>query len=461
MLARPMDCTWLGHAMWLVEAGPLRLLTNPLLAPTHHGGVFELVPPRTVDVEALAPTDFVLVSHRHPNHFDVPSLAQLARLDADSVVVTPNPLVAWAARELGFRTVRTVAPGKLIELDGVRLVTTPSLSADEWGTMFATDDAVVWNQVDTVFSDVASLRAALAASLAALGATRIDLALARWQPMLEIAAPLGHRTAFPYRDYAQLLDQAAAIGARALVPASCSGTHAGPFAWMDRYVFPVGQARFARDLERRAHGLAVLPPLVGARYRVRHGDISVLPDQPIVRVLDAPDPARSTARSRSRRSQIRAWRSQACARAWPPGSPRSWHRRWRPRGPTWASRQRCDSPSTWCSPAAATATRSWSTAPVRASIAASIPTGTRATSWPARCSGRCEGRRHWGDLLLGGALRAVTGLYEVNARGLHPAELSAAFLYYALPYDEAVRRAVRWQVVQATEGRTLRVSRRY
>ncbi|HWB81460.1 MAG TPA: MBL fold metallo-hydrolase, partial [Nannocystaceae bacterium] len=105
-----MELCYLGHAMWLCEAAGLRLLTDPLLAATHHCGVFEVVPRREVDAAALR-ADFVLVSHRHPDHFDVASLDRLAQLDPDSVVVTSDELVAWAARALGFTSVRVVAPG--------------------------------------------------------------------------------------------------------------------------------------------------------------------------------------------------------------------------------------------------------------------------------------------------------------------------------------------------------------
>ena len=35
-----MDWRWLGHAMWLAEAGGVRLVFDPLLEAAHHGGVF-------------------------------------------------------------------------------------------------------------------------------------------------------------------------------------------------------------------------------------------------------------------------------------------------------------------------------------------------------------------------------------------------------------------------------------
>ena len=87
-----MDWTSLGHAGWLIEAAGLRLVCDPLVEVDHHGGVFEVRPRRRLRAAALR-ADFILISHRHPDHFDVRSLAQLAALDPDSVVITPDELV--------------------------------------------------------------------------------------------------------------------------------------------------------------------------------------------------------------------------------------------------------------------------------------------------------------------------------------------------------------------------------
>jgi hypothetical protein len=453
MLAGAVDWTWLGHAMWLVEAGALRLVCDPLLAPTHHGGVFEVVPRRTVVAEALR-ADFVLVSHCHPDHFDVPSLHRLALLDPDSVVITPDPLVAWAAGELGFRTVRVVPPGQLVDLGDVRLVTTPSVSPSEWGAMLATDDAVVWNQVDTVPADAAGLQAWLATSLAALGEPRIDLALVRWQPMLEIAAPLGQRTSFPYRDYAAILEQAAAMDARAVVAASCSGAHTGVFAWLDRYVYPIGEDRFARDLQRRAPGTACLGARIGSTYRVRAHEVHVVRDRAdaLVRIDDDRDP--------------RAWSPFAIPALVDPHVGDADEPTMRARVAVWIEHE--------LAPALAAAWPHMQVeVPLRFAVDVVFPTardgftivvdGARARvdagldpDWDA-CNVVAgsllweviEGRRHWGDVLLAGALRTATRAYAIDAKGLRAARVGETFLYYALSYDDAVRRAARWDVVQA------------
>jgi hypothetical protein len=64
-----------------------------------------------------------------------------------------------------------------------------------------------------------------------------------------------------------------------------------------------------------------------------------------------------------------------------------------------------------------------------------------------------EGRFHWGDVLLGGLLRAVSRAYEVGAGGaVRPGRVGKTFLYYGLPYDEAVRRSVEWEVERALES---------
>ena len=163
--------------MWLAESAGLRLLFDPLLDDLHHGGVFRVWPPRAVQAEALR-ADFVLVSHRHPDHFDVPSLRRLAAIDPETVVVTPDPLVEEAARAVGFRTVQRVGPGQRVSLDGATLVTTPSQDPDEWGAALADASGLVWNMVDTTFATPDAVRAVRQGLCAAVGRSQIDLLLA-------------------------------------------------------------------------------------------------------------------------------------------------------------------------------------------------------------------------------------------------------------------------------------------
>ncbi|MCA9658071.1 MAG: MBL fold metallo-hydrolase [Myxococcales bacterium] len=442
-----MDWSHLGHAMWLVEAAGLRLLCDPLLEPTHHGGVFEVVPAREVDAEGLRP-DFILVSHRHTDHFDVPSLHRLARLDPESVVVTPDPLVEWAARALGFRTIQRVGQGQRVDLDGVTLITTPSIDPDEWGVMVATADGVVWNQVDSVLRDAAAVGDVAARCLAELGADALALALVRWQPLLEIAAPLGRQTSFPYRAYAALLDEVVATGARAVVPASAGAAHVGAYRWMDRYVYPIGEARFRRDLAAAAPAIRGLPNTIGGRYEVRGGEVELLPEgaRALVELTGAPDPRgyRPTAipavcdpdpfgADPSRmRAVVEAWvrgpLADGLARAFPAMA--------------------CDGPLRFAVEVVFPASVDAYTLTVDARGA----TARRGLDddWDALNEiagsllwGVLDGRLHWGDVLLSGALRTSTRAYSVRGGHLAPANVAETFLYYGLSYDDAVERAIR------------------
>lgn len=442
-----MDWLCLGHAMWLVEAGGLRLLFDPLLGPTHHGGVFEVVPRRTIVAAALRP-DFILVSHRHPDHFDVPSLRRLISLDPESVIVTPDPLVADAARQLGARSVRLVAPGHRVDLDGVALVTTPSLAPDEWGAMVATADGVAWNQVDTVLTDADHVRRVAAAGLAALGARDLALALVRWQPLLEVAAQLGRRTAFPYNDYAALLAAAVATDARTVVPSAAGEAYTAAWQAMNHRVYPVAEPRFLRDLAAASPTTRGLPCLAGARYRVRAGEVVCTPDAAADLLapgepgdprtyspLDSPpvhDPGLPDVDAAVVRADIDAWvrgpLARGLARArWPPLRLVLDVRL--PAGPeVYTLTTRAD---------AVTVERGrdddWDALNI---VAGSL-------LWEV-----LQARRHWGDVLLSGALRACTRAYHVDAAGLRPLPLGDIFLYHGLGYDESVQRAVQ----RAVEG---------
>lgn len=436
--------------MWLVEAVGLRLLFDPLLSPEHHGGVFETVPRRHVHAEALRP-DFVLVSHRHPDHFDVPSLHRLAQLDPDAVVVTPDALVAWAARALGFRTVHVLAAGQRVELDGVELVSTPSLGPDEWGMVIASGGAVAWNQVDAVLRDPAHVRRVLEHTLPAVGAARVDLAIVRWQPMLEIAAVLGHRVGFPYRAYADLLAQAAAVEAGAVVPGANGAAHVQAFRWLDRFVFPVPEARFLRDVAAASPGTAPLPMVVGGRYHVRPGEVTLDPHGAAALVAIEPGP------------EPRRYRPVALPDLCDANLRGHDEAVMRPRVHAWIHDE--------LAPALARAfPRMRSPGPLRLVVELVFPRahdaftlhvgrdGVRVVAaydddWDAldAVAGSMlydvlEARMHWGDVLLAGGLRAYTRAYAVDAHGLRPADVGETFLYYALPYDVAVERAVRREV---------------
>ena len=81
-------------------------------------------PQRTIDADRLPPIDILVVSHRHPDHFDLASLARVDRR-ADAIC-TADPLIVYALEQLGFEAVHPVHPMAPIVGDGFELFPTRS-----------------------------------------------------------------------------------------------------------------------------------------------------------------------------------------------------------------------------------------------------------------------------------------------------------------------------------------------
>jgi hypothetical protein len=437
----------------LAELGGLRILFDPLIEGPHHGGVFEVFPPRRLDARKLA-ADFIVVSHRHPDHFDVKSLALLAELDADSVVLTSDGLVADTARALGFRTVRELGTFDRVTLDAGELLTTPSHGTDvEWGVMLAHDGAVAWNQVDSVIGGPARLIETLELAARALGRSEprlaVDLGIVRWQPLLEIEMQTGGPVAFPLSTYGELLDEVRALDARAIVPGSAGSRHTDSFAAMNRIVYPLSEARFLRDVTLRAPSSRALPAEIGGRYRVERGGaerlghahdlVQLLPakDDRSFRPLEPPplfDPSPDQAGEPERFARATRWVQSELAPAL---------------GRAFAA-MRSDRPLMF----------TLELVGIGETRALSLEVGADGArvhagfepEWDALCaialselSAVLAGDKSWGEPLLAGLLRMSSRAYAVDEQGVAALPVGRPFLYYALSYEQSVRRATeRW-----------------
>jgi len=91
-----MRITWLGHSGVLIEAGGVRVVTDPLLRSRFAG--LRWAVPLPAAVRSLArgelTVDAVLISHLHHDHCDVPSLRTLGA----PTVVVPVGAGAWLRR---------------------------------------------------------------------------------------------------------------------------------------------------------------------------------------------------------------------------------------------------------------------------------------------------------------------------------------------------------------------------
>ncbi len=454
-----IEWNYLGHAGWLCVANGLRILCDPLLEPTHHGGVFEVAPRRTIHAPALRP-DFIVITHAHTDHFDIPSLRRLAQMDPDTVVFTSDAIVEFAAKKLGFATVHRAATDERIALDQVELLTTRSYADSvEWGLIVTCNGLTTWNQVDTVHrspDDVVETLARAARGLTLPSLTdHVDLLLARWQPLCEIAPMLGHRSTFAYQDYARLLEEVAATHARWVVPASAGGRHVAPFEWLNHFSHPLPMSRFLRDISLRMPEVKALPAHAGARYILSPQGVHFEP-----------------------RGAAQLVQLDPHAQPTPP--PDEWR-------PVEVPAVQDHNPLNYPEPHARQVVQQWvhqsllpalharfgslhKTGPVRLVLQAvfgsstdsytvdfSTPTTTVVHEYDAHWdalnvisgSSLCaviESRACWGDVLLSGNLRAFSRLYTVDTQGLKPTPFGVTFLYYALSYQDSFERYVRYQL---------------
>ena len=84
--------TWVGHATVLVQMPGVTFLTDPIWSdwpsPVPFIGPRRYVPPG-IAIEDLPPIDFVVISHNHYDHLDLPTLKALAERDAKTQFLVP------------------------------------------------------------------------------------------------------------------------------------------------------------------------------------------------------------------------------------------------------------------------------------------------------------------------------------------------------------------------------------
>lgn len=119
-----LEATFLGHQSWLLGADGTHVLVDPILRDgmgERPDPVFEAYPPRALALDAMPPLRGVLISHEHPDHLDVASLALLDRripvyLSARSSVAARTILA-----EMGF-TVGLLEPDRPVTLGALTVV---------------------------------------------------------------------------------------------------------------------------------------------------------------------------------------------------------------------------------------------------------------------------------------------------------------------------------------------------
>jgi hypothetical protein len=257
-----MRVTALGHSGLWVEAAGERILIDPILRDGPFArGLLAIDPPRRLHPAKLPRPTALAFTHAHTDHFDPPSLARLDR--GIPVIAPPDAALRAQLLALGFRDVRTLAPGRALALGALRLEATRSLKprSDEIGLVVAAERACFWNIADTEV-DASVARAARGKRAA------IDVVAARFQPIRRVLDGLtsGAGGCFDKRDVVRWLEAACAVKPRAVFPYGSGLSLLGRPSWLNRYLFPFSEDEIARLLDERLGG-------AGRAFTLQPGDV--------------------------------------------------------------------------------------------------------------------------------------------------------------------------------------------
>ncbi|HET7505222.1 MAG TPA: MBL fold metallo-hydrolase [Kofleriaceae bacterium] len=243
-----MKVTLLGHASVFVELDAVSCLMDPVFQDPFEDTAVVSCPRRTIDLDAIPPVNLLFISHAHLDHFDIPSLAHIARTSRGCDVVCPKDhVIVYALERLGFTKIHPEEPRRHFKLGGYELLTTHSNVSNviEMGIVLKDRSGTFWNQVDTVISpDTAKT------TLEQIGS--IDLLFAMYASQnFDFFASRG--TGFPHRMHAMNLDNVMAIRPRLVVPGSAGFRFGGTgMDWCNAFLFPMSRERFIEDLARVA-----------------------------------------------------------------------------------------------------------------------------------------------------------------------------------------------------------------
>ena len=114
--------TWLGQAGLRLETKQACVVVDPWVSP--HAD--RLVPPPPLELAADG-VDWLLVTHEHLDHLDLPFLPVLLDRSPDARVVLPAPLLELVEDVVPASRLLPVQPHDTVDLDGLELTVAPAI----------------------------------------------------------------------------------------------------------------------------------------------------------------------------------------------------------------------------------------------------------------------------------------------------------------------------------------------
>ena len=243
--------TLIGHASMLIQSNKTTILTDPVWFDYLWEEVNVLCPSIDLDLKKIPSIDVLNISHRHQDHFDVRTLAYLARsgsvLKPDATILAPNDdILIDVLKELNYKNIIIVEDFKSISIGDVTLTPTPSLNEGDYypehGLLINDGEVTIWNQVDTVVSpEIISYINKLYG--------RLDFSHSRFLPLLEGNFTHHKTLTIPFEEYSSFLKVAGALKPKFIVPGSAAFRYRDELDFLNRYSFPTTPDQFLADLK--------------------------------------------------------------------------------------------------------------------------------------------------------------------------------------------------------------------
>lgn len=243
--------TLIGHACLLIQSNQINILTDPVWFDYLWEEINVLCPSIVLNKEKIPPIDILNISHRHQDHFDVQTLAFLAKnkniLKPDVTVLVPkDSIVIDVLNVLEYKNIKVVDNFESIRIKDLTITPTPSLNEGdkfpEHGLLVHDGEVTIWNQVDTIVNpEIISYIHKLYG--------QIDFSHSRFLPLLEGHFTHHKPTNLPFEEYSSFLKVTAALRPKFVVPGSAAFRYRDELSYMNSYSFPTTQQQYLDDLK--------------------------------------------------------------------------------------------------------------------------------------------------------------------------------------------------------------------